>query len=121
MIGRALNENNDIFLENGSFKLVSEGAQVAQHLRTRLQFYLEEWFLDRSAGMPWFQTVMVKPADLKAIESAIKNKIVQTPNIDRIVEFEMDYEGGNARSLTVTASVETTFGVININEVTING
>lgn len=44
MIGRALDSNNDLIIEGGQLKLVSDGAEAIQHVRTRLQFYLEEWF-----------------------------------------------------------------------------
>ena len=53
MIGRALNSNNDLVIEGGRFKIVDDAAEVLQHVRTRLQFYLEEWFLDRTAGVPY--------------------------------------------------------------------
>jgi len=38
-LGKALNGNNDIFIKNGSFATVNEGAHAVQHLRTRLRFF----------------------------------------------------------------------------------
>lgn len=120
MIGRALNSNNDLIIENGSLKLVKDGAEVVQHVRSRLQFYLEEWFLDKSAGTPYFQLIFTKPVNLANIESILKNRILSTPGVSILTEFSMVYEGESRRKLNVYFSAETTFGEIISNEVTIN-
>lgn len=120
MIGRALDSNNDIIVKNGSLQLVEQGAETVQHVRTRLLFYLEEWFLDVTAGTPYFQEIFTKPANLANIESIFKSRILNTPGVDSLTEFSMDYEGGSSRKLTVTFSAETTYGSINSEEVTIN-
>lgn len=121
MIGRALDSNNDLVIApKGNLQLVSEGAEVVQHVRTRLQFYLEEWFLDLNAGTPYFQQIFTKPANLANIESIFKSRILNTPEVLTLTEFSMDYEGGSVRRLTVSFSAETTYGVINNEKVTIN-
>lgn len=121
MIGKALNENNDIFFEKGGIRLVEDGAEVVQHVRTRLLFYMGEWFLDKLAGVPYFQSIFVKPADLGNIESIFKTKILETPGVLQLNEFTMTYQGQSQRKLTVEFSAETTFGTINNEKVTING
>jgi len=120
MISRALNSNNDLIVESGQLKLVDEGAEVVQHVRTRLQFYLEEWFLDLKAGIPYFQEVFTKPTNLANIESIFKSKIINTPEVNLLIEFSMDYEGGSSRKLNISFSAETIYGVINNEKVTIN-
>lgn len=120
MIGRALDSNNDLIIEGGQLKLVSEGAEAVQHVRTRLQFYLEEWFLDLDAGTPYFQQIFTKPANLANIESIFKSRILNTPEVLTLTEFSMDYEGDSVRRLNVSFSAETTYGLINNEEVTIN-
>jgi len=120
MIGRALDSNNDLIIRSGSFQTVDEAAEVVQHVRTRLLFYFNEWFLDLNAGTPYFQQIFVKPVDLGNVESILKSKIIDTPGVDRLIEFSMDYEGGSSRKLSVQFSAETTYGIINNAEVTIN-
>jgi hypothetical protein len=120
MIGRALDKNNDLIIEKGQLKLAEEGAQVVQNVRTRLQFYLEEWFLDLQAGTPYFQEIFKKPVNLSKIESIFKTRILLTPEVDRLLEFSMDYEGASVRKLTVSFSAETIYGVIDNEKVTIN-
>jgi hypothetical protein len=121
MIGRALDSNNDLIVTSkGSLKLVEDGDETIQHVRTRLQFYLEEWFLDLNAGTPYFQQVFTKPTNLANIESIFKSRILTTPEVLRLTGFSMNYEAGSVRRLNISFSAETTYGVINNEEVTIN-
>ena len=121
MISLAVNENNDIFLENGEFKTVQDGAEVVQHLKHRLLFYLAEWVLDLGAGTPYHQEIFVKPVNLGNIEAIFKNRALRTPEFSFLTEFFLDFEGGDSRKLTVTFSGETTYGRIDTTQVTING
>ncbi len=120
MIGRALDSNNDLVIQGGQLKVVEDGAETVQHVRTRLQFYLEEWFLDLQSGTPYFQEIFTKPVNLANIESIFKSRIINTPEVEILTEFSMEYEGDSKRKLTVSFSAETTFGLINNQEVTIN-
>ena len=119
--GRALNSNNDIFVLNGRIAVVNDGEQVVQHVRTRLQFYLEEWFLDRSAGTSWYQEIFVKPVNLNNIESIIKARIALTPELSIITEFSIELGEPNARKLKISFSADTIYGSINQEEIFING
>lgn len=119
MISRALNANNDIFVENGSFRTVTDGAEVLQHVRSRLLFYRGEWFLNLSSGVPYFESIFVKPANLANVESILKSTILNTPGVEKLIAFSMNYDN-NARALSVTFTAETVYGEINNEEVTIN-
>lgn len=120
MIERALDSNNDILIRNGSFTTVSDGEQVVQHVRTRLLFYLGEWFADKRAGTPWLQQVFTKPFNPQLVETIIKSRILDTPGISRITEFELDFPEPANRKILVTFSAETEFGLINSEEIFIN-
>jgi len=119
VISRALGENNDLILQNGSFLTVSDAAQVVQHVRTRLLFYTNEWFLDIQAGVPYFERIFVKPADLADIESILKVQILQTPGVETLTEFNMAYNE-TTRALDVAFSASTEFGDINNQTILIN-
>lgn len=120
MIGHALNKDNDIFIDaTGALAAVEDGAEVVQHVRTRLQFFLDEWFLDLTAGTPWFQTILVKPVNLGTVESIIKARILETPGVDKLLTFTMDFDSVT-RFLQIQFSAETTHGFINKEKVTIN-
>lgn len=120
MIGRALDSNNDLIFERGSIKLVDEGAQLVQHVRSRLLMYRGEWFLDTNAGVPYLEEIFTKPVNLANIESIFKGIILNTEGVLRLLSFSMTYDGGSERRLNVFFSAESIYGVINNEEVTLN-
>lgn len=120
MIGRALDSNNDLIVTGGRIKVVDQGAEVVQHVRTRLLFYKEEWFLNQNAGIPYFQEIFTKPTNLANIESIFKSAILNTPGVRKLNEFSLEYEGASSRQLTVFFSAETIYGVVDNEKVTIN-
>lgn len=117
---KALDENNDIFLKDGKIHTVSEAPETVQQIRSRLLTYLGEWFLNTESGVDYFGIVFVKPVNLSLIESEIKSIIIGTDGVIQLNEFELDYDS-TTRKLTVDFEAETIFGVINVQEVTING
>jgi len=119
-ISKALNSTNDLFLLNGRIAMVSEGEQVVQHVRTRLQFYLGEWFLDLSAGTPWLQEIFVTPTNLSNIESILKARIALTPELSSIVDFSMAIGGPTNRSLRINFEAQTSYGLVSAEEIYIN-
>ena len=88
----ALNSENDIFASDGAIKRVYEGAEVVQSVRTRLLHYLGEWYLDTLSGVDYFGSVFKRPADLSTIESTLKTTIIETPGLESLNSFEMDFD-----------------------------
>ena len=119
-VSRALDSNNDILVRNGRIAIVKDAEEVVQHVRTRLQFYTAEWFLDLSAGTPWLQEVFIRPTNLNNIESIIKTRIALTPGVSRLTEFSTETSNINSRSIDISFSAETTFGNVTAEEIYIN-
>jgi len=120
LISRALDSNNDLIVHNGQFVIVKNGAEIVQHVRTRLLFYANEWFLDLSSGIPYFEQIFVRPVNLGNVESIFKTAILQTPGVDSLINFSMVYEGGSVRKLSVDFEAKTVHDEIITSEVTVN-
>ncbi len=80
-----------------------------QQVRSRLLFYLEEWFLDNTAGLPYFQSFFKKPADPSLVESRIKAEILATPGVLKLISFEYDFDKAT-RAFNVSFKAETEYG-----------
>lgn len=78
---------------------------VAQRIRTRLQTFRGEWFLDERRGLPYPQWKQDRPVDIEAIGARIRREIRQTPGVIRVVTFEAKFSGGQI-SITGTVVVE---------------
>ncbi len=121
MISRSLNSSNDLYLLNGRIATLQDGNEVLQHVRTRLLTYQAEWFLDTSAGVPYLQRILIKPANLSATESIIKSEILQTPGVDSLSAFGLEFNK-TTRTLNINFTARTTFGdvsgTLNMNQTT---
>lgn len=113
MISLALNASNDLELDEltGMIKMVSDGDEVCQQVRTRLLFYLGEWFLDTSVGIPYFQEVFTKPAIISLVESRLKDEIISTPGVLSLDTFATNFNS-TTRALTVSFSATTIYGSV---------
>ena len=95
-VSRKLNENNDIYVDNtGNLALIYNADQLIQAIKTRLWFFLGEFFLDNTVGFPWYELVLKKNVNTSNIESRIKLEISNTPGFGDLTFFSMDYEPAN--------------------------
>jgi hypothetical protein len=111
MKSRALDSNNDIFVRRRSIALVSDGAEVVQHVRSRLLFYLGECSWAVTSGVPYFTRVFVKPMNLAEVEAILKSVIILTPGVNELLDFKMSFNS-TTRKLAVAFEANTTYGVV---------
>lgn len=113
---RIMDSNGDMTFGQG-LQNFSVGAQAcAQNVVTRLRMFLGEWFLDTSAGTPWFQDILKKPENQPLSEADIKAAILSTTGVNSIRSFTFTQA---RRSATVQVSVDTLYGTIEGIQVTI--
>lgn len=111
---RALTENTwDLYLDsNDRIARVHDAERVRQNIRERLQFFLGEWFLDITGGVPWFQEIFVKPANPGLAEAEIKKAILGTKDVHRLLSFSFEADLNNRIVKVVDFAVDTTYGPI---------
>lgn len=93
----------DLVITGGQLELVSDLAAISQSIRTRLRFFLGEWFADESIGVPWFQSILVKAPNLGAIRSTLRNEILATRGVASVTTFDFTFDGAT-RTLSVRFS-----------------
>ena len=72
-----------------------------------MQFFLGEWFLDTTIGIPWMQMIFVKGVAASLIEAVFKEAILNTEGVTSLEKFDpLDYEP-STRELTVNFTVRT--------------
>ena len=117
--GLALDASNDLILTGSSFTRSNGAAYVAQKLRSRLQLIYGESILDETEGIEYFSSIFIKPVDLQAVASIFKTTIINTDGVNELLTFNYDLDT-TQRELTVTFSVNTTYGDIDVNDFTLN-
>lgn len=113
----ASDSSNEFLIEKGEFVLVEDGAQVVQNVRERLLSYQDDFFLDRTHGVPYFQSIFTKPFNLNLTESLLKLVILGTEGVEQLTDFSTEFSPAT-RGLSVQFTFRTTFG--NVEGVTIN-
>lgn len=84
--------SNDLVLEDFDFNLVDDTKQIAQNLAIRLRFFLGEWYLDITQGLPYYEIFFVKAPNEIQVESALKAEIVNTRGIVELTGFTSTFD-----------------------------
>ena len=111
MIDLELDSTNDLVIENYDLALLTEANQVAQNIQIKLQMFQGEWFLDITAGLPYYESILVKNPDGAEIDAIIKSEILAVEGVNELLEYSAEFDENNPRWLNVTFTVDTDFGV----------
>jgi hypothetical protein len=110
MIDLALDKDtHDLYIASDDLQLVENIDQVEQSLKIRLMFFRNEWFLDTKTGVPYYTDILVKNPNIPNIENILKAIIIDTPEVQELLEFNSEFDNG-ARTYAVTFKVRTTYG-----------
>lgn len=113
---RKLDSAGDYVIGSGADFLVNSPEAVAQAISTRLKLWKGEWFVNKNEGTPWNQEVLGKRYAGRNPDSVIKQRILGTDGVTGISSYSSSYDG-NSRQFSVTATVETQYGAVQISEV----
>lgn len=111
-----LDDTGDLEVVGNDLVLTVGVDAIKQHLKQRLQTFLEEWFLDKRIGIAYYQYILKKNPDAIIVDSLLKAEIVNTPGITELTRFSLDLDK-STRILTVAFSAKSTGGPINFSEV----
>lgn len=104
----ALNSNNDIFIQNRSIARVNAPDSIAQRIKTRLQLFAGEWFLDRNIGVEWLSEILTKSPQGSVVTSLLRRTILDTPGVTELVSFAIEPIAN--RAVKVKFEVNTDLG-----------
>jgi hypothetical protein len=105
-------ETHDLLIDN-DLSLNNDIEYLKQKLNINLWFFFEEWYLDTSVGIPYYQNIMVKNPDISQIEAIFKKQIIDTDFVQEITSFDLKYDTQN-RKLSVSFSVKSDFGPLDL-------
>jgi hypothetical protein len=112
MIDLLLTDDLELDLTNGSLSTATDSTQIAQHVLARLRTFLGEWTFDTSAGVPYYEEILVKAPDLSVVDGYLKAAILGTPGVVELVSYSSVLDVGT-RTLTVEAEYYDEYGRLN--------
>lgn len=112
----AIDNNNDLLISNYDFALVTGIDAIAQELKIKLQWFLGEWFLDLSAGVPYLDEILIKNPNLVDIESFLKAYILDTRGVKELLSFTYVLDN-RLRELKIKFTAMTDSGLLKFDDV----
>lgn len=110
---RALDADGDYTFGQGQANFLQNSPScVAQSVLTRLRLWQGEWFLDKTEGTPWLQQVLGRNTQ-PVYDLAIRTRVLQTAGVKSIDAYSSSLDAAT-RSLTVTMTITTIYGSIDI-------
>ncbi len=99
----------DLVFENGDLAFSTGVEAVGQAIRFKLQLLQGEWFLDETAGTPWFQNVLGQKFGLDLMRSLFYGLVISVDEVERIERLGVEFDSAT-RGVFVSYIVVTTFG-----------
>jgi hypothetical protein len=113
MLDLALNSDHDLDTSTLDLALLDGAERVRQQLEIKLRLWRGEWFLDTEFGTPYLESILGKQLTLSGSLAAIRASIMEVDDVQSITEFDYSFDA-QARKLTVTFTVETPFGTVEV-------
>jgi hypothetical protein len=63
--------------------------EVGQRLRTKLQHFLGEWFLDQNLGLPYYRDVLVRNPNLSVIKALFQDVISSDRGVEQLTLLDL--------------------------------
>lgn len=105
-----LDKNNDLIVTTDL--VFGRGVPaVVQSCRIVLQMFQGEWFLDQSAGIPYWQSILAQKPNvaIAAMRVAFSAALLAVEDVSSVLSMNVTYEG-TTRTLTSSWAVSTAFG-----------
>lgn len=110
-----LTDDNDFDLSTGNLQLLSGTDSIPQDIRLALSFFLGEWYLDRSVGIPYFEDVLVKNPDPNVLQSVFRRAIAARPGVNGVDAITLTQDS-ETRKLSLAFRASTDAGLLVINK-----
>jgi hypothetical protein len=82
----------DLALSNFQLRLTSTLTEyMAQKIENVLMTFAGEWFLDYTIGIPYFDRVLIKTANINSVRNIFLIAITDIPEVEKVLEFVVDY------------------------------
>ncbi len=103
--------------------IVAGQDEIVQRVQTRLYRHLGEWFVNTSAGLPWYagpsnlmagqltdKTAILGTRNFRYADIWIRNEIAETAGVIQLVDFNT-YFDTSTRVYSIRAQIATEYGL----------
>ena len=102
---------NDIVLQNGDILMIDNAERVAQQILITLRFWLGEWFLNTTDGVPYLEYILVKQPNMAHIRQILTEQIQSVEGVKAVTNMELTFDR-RERHLLVEYTADTDYGLV---------
>jgi hypothetical protein len=102
---------NDIVLQNGDILMIDNAERVAQQIAITLRFWLGEWFLNATEGVPYLEYILVKQPNTAHIRQILTEQIQSVEGVKAVTNMELTFDQ-RERHLLVEYAADTDYGLV---------
>lgn len=84
-----LDDDDDLVVEGDDLALVEGVEGTKQAVKIGLRFFLGDWFLDESDGIPFFERIFIKNPNLIEVREWFRLAIADAPGITDVVSLQL--------------------------------
>lgn len=112
MIGLGIDfDTGDLYFDgDGNLVTVTGARAVQEHAVQRVKTFEGEWFLDITAGLPWWQRILGQQFDEALAEAIVKAEVFGTQGVTEITSFSVNFDRMarviNIRDITVATEYD---------------
>lgn len=108
VIDLLLDNKHELVVLNGDLQLATDKQGIAQRIKTKMQLFKEEFFLDEEDGTPWFQNILVKNPSIAEVREIFRELLDSTPGVLEILSLDISNQGD--RNIDIDWNVNTDLG-----------
>lgn len=102
---------NDIVLQNGDILMIDNAERCAQQIAITLRFWLGEWFLNTTEGVPYLEYILVKQPNMAHIRQVLTEQIQSVEGVKSVTDMELTFDQ-RERHLLVEYTADTDYGLV---------
>ena len=115
---RKLDSNNDWTFGQGRANYATEDTAIRQNVKTRLQSFMFDWFLDVDANIDWWN-ILGRKNNKQVILDNVKATTINTDGVTSVDNIEITNEANRVLQIQVTFT--TIYSQQFTEEASING
>jgi hypothetical protein len=92
-----LNPNtNDIEIKDFNLRMTINIVEyVSQKIENTLKTFKDEWFLNPDIGIPFYDRILIKQADLNDVNSIFQKAVLDITEVSELLSFTTEFEGAS--------------------------
>jgi hypothetical protein len=120
-----LNANTyDLEIQNFNLRMTSNIVEyVAQKIENTLKTFKNEWFLNPDIGIPFYDRILIKGADINDVNTIFQKAVLDIPEVSELISFIVE-QVGRTYTAELEAQIDESFletdettGLLKITEI----